>query len=149
MRPTEIIVSLVVGLVGAAIFAAIQSWIIERRHRKKLLHLQSAPGQLDWQHWDIQDGLLAEAPIEAFMSMRYLKNREFEIQWTEKEAPNRVVGTGNIYFENYVVGKLFFIYNERAIYALRDAFYRTVVHNDVEYDSLSSEGSVRLSVSRS
>ncbi len=68
--------------------------------------------------------------------MRYVKNREFEIAWTEKEAPDTVVGTGNIYFENYVVGKLFFIYNGRAIYALRDAFYRTVVHNEVEYDAL-------------
>lgn len=135
----NIIISSIIGL-GLSYFAA---WSYERfknqrnekNQKEAFQHLESLNNKFDWQHWNVENGKIADNPVDSFMKMKYLNNAEFEFEWIESKG-GQPQGSGRIIFDNKIKGILHFFSHNNINYKYRNIFFREVDHKEKKYDAI-------------
>jgi hypothetical protein len=68
--------------------------------------LQSTEDEFDWQHWKIENGKIAESPMESYMNLKYKGDKIFSFKWEDKNSKEN--GSGFIYWDEVFYGKMSF-----------------------------------------
>jgi hypothetical protein len=134
----NIIIEIGIGL-GISFFAA---YIYEKRAYlrrendlfKKYGFLQSIENKFDWQHWNINDGKIAENPVESYMTLKYKGGKTFSFKWEVKNSDEK--GSGFIFWDEVFHGKVSFFEGKKSWFDYRSVYHEKITHQGKEYDAI-------------
>ncbi|MBS1523259.1 MAG: hypothetical protein JST50_19830 [Bacteroidetes bacterium] len=134
----EIISGLIIGIVASFYSASYYERLVNKRKRNVLLEkygfLQSTEDEFDWQHWKIENGKIAESPIESYMNLKYKGDKTFSFKWEDKNCKEN--GSGFIYWDEVFYGKMSFFESEKKWFDYRNVYYEKITHQEKEYDAI-------------
>lgn len=134
----NIIISAIIGL-GLSYFAAYTyEKFVNKRKKKELEKVyrqyESYNESFDWQHWDIINGKIVDAPIDSFMRIKYRDNNVFDFEWVESsdhsKPPN---GKGMLIFDDFIRGQLFFFQYGSIDFNSRPFVYSNYIEHKGEF----------------
>jgi len=107
----------------------------QNKFRKTFSFMESQSGKYDWQHWDVLNGKISDQPIEAFMTLKYMDNKNLTFSWKEPGS-DKIQGDGYIFWDDLTHGKMSFHRYESLDYNYRNVFYREINHKEKTYDAI-------------
>jgi hypothetical protein len=131
--------NLFLSIVTAFLTAFIYEFAIEKRRQKRFREtfsfLESEENKYDWQHWDVRNGKIQDAPIDAFMTLKYTDSKNFTFSWKEP-ASDKIQGDGYIFWNDLTHGQMSFHRYESLDYNYRNVFFRQISHLGTEYHAI-------------
>ncbi len=131
----SLFLSILIAFLTAYIYEFATNKRRENKFRKTFSFLESQTDNYDWQHWDIKNGKIDEQPIDAFVLLKYVHNKNFQFTWKEPES-DKVQGDGYISWNDLTHGKMSFHRYESLDYNYRNVFYREIKHKENTYDAI-------------
>jgi len=129
----EIIIGLIISFFTAYVYEKKTYLRKERNLFKKYGFLQSGENEFDWQHWNIENGKIAEAPITSYMSLKYKGSKSFSFRWSINDIEK---GSGFIFWDDVFHGKMSFYEEQNKWFDYRNVYYKKIKHKEKEYDAI-------------
>jgi hypothetical protein len=128
----------IIGIITSFFVAVVYEMMVEHRNKKKLRKkysfLQSNENEFDWQTWKINNGKIAESPINSYMTLKYHEGKMFSFKWKDDDAKEG--GEGYIFWDEIFYGKMSFFEGGKSWFDNRNVFYTLKDHQEIKYDAI-------------